>query len=438
MKKLLAILLTLLMLASLSVPVFADGEELFDMALPQTGITLHIPWEYLTGDNTLGVLELMTAEEVRYNSGIYYTQLIYVRQGDVFDPDACAPYLTFLCLRNNCDQSILNDPAFQEDLPSYGMSELKTVGDYTHYVMVGTDNLPDGFTEEEISEYFALLDYADDIIYNADYYEPEAPQSEMTGKTVSFETQDLDGNPVSSAELFAANRITMLNIWETGCGACKGELGELAQIHGRLQAMGCGIVGLLWDSDTQEAIDMARQLLADAGTSYTTLRCPSNFDDLFELDGFPTSFFIDSSGQILGAPILGAQVDRYEMAINDLLDGSSASESGYAPAARQFTAEVGTMKVADKAGSAPTAGTPYRIICVDESGSPVAGATVQFCSDTQCMMGKTDENGVAVFEEAPGHYTVHLLKVPQGFAKDSAEYEAPELPGDLTIVVKAG
>ena len=28
-------------------------------------------------------------------------------------------------------------------------------------------------------------------------------------------------------------------------------------------------------------------------------------------------------------------------------------------------------------------------------------------SDSQCMMGKTDENGVASFDELPGSYTVH-------------------------------
>ena len=136
--------------------------------------------------------------------------------------------------------------------------------------------------------------------------------------------------------------------------------------------------------------------------------------------------------------IEGAQVDRYEMAINDLLNGGGQSESASAPAERQFNAVAGTMKVAGKAASAPTAGTPYRIICVDESGNPVVGATVQFCSDMQCMMGKTDENGVAEFDEVPGNYTVHLLKVPDGFAKDTAVYEAPAFPDDLTIVMKAG
>ena len=293
-----------------------------------------------------------------------------------------------------------------------------------------------------------ILDNVEDIIQTTDYYEPEAPHSEMTGQTISFQTKDLDGNPVNSADLFAANRITMLNMWETSCPHCIKELPDLAQIHERLQSMGCGIVGLLYDSYDPEAIEEAKQILADAGTPYITIQSPDNFDDLFTIQGFPISFFIDSNGQILGTPIEGAQVDRYEMAIQDLLGGGGQAESAPADAApgdgssfgggKPYMATVGTMKVANVFASAPDTDTPYRIICVDESGAPVAGAKVQFCSDMQCMIGTTDDNGVAEFDEEPGHYTVHLLKPPEGFAKDKTEYEAPAVPGDVTIVLKAG
>ena len=451
MKKLLSVLLAVLMLVSLSVPAFADGEELCDIPMPETGITFHIPWNYLTGENMYGKLMIGVAEELAYNAGIYYTQIEYMRNGEEDDYEHYAPYLTFICLRSDCDQSLIESPDFTDMLPSYGWNELGTIGNYTHYVIIGTDEIKADFTDDELNEYISLLDYAEDIIQSADYYEPEAPHSEMTGEVISFVTRDLDGNPVSSADLFAANRITMLNMWETSCPHCIKELPDLAQIHERLQSIGCGIVGLLYDSYDQENIDEAKQILADAGTPYITIQSPDNFDDLFTVRGFPLSFFIDSNGQILGTPIEGAQVDRYEMAIQDLLNGGGQTESAPAEAAdaapgdggtlgagKPFMASVGTIKVANIFASAPDTDTPYRIICVDESGAPVVGATVQFCSDMQCMINKTDDSGVAEFDEEPGHYTVHLLKVPEGFAKDKTEYEAPAVPGDVTIVVKAG
>ena len=77
----------------------------------------------------------------------------------------------------------------------------------------------------------------------------------------------------------------------------------------------------------------------------------------------------------------------------------------------------------------------YQIQVVDEAGSPVEGVTVQFCSDEQCLVGKTDADGVAAFDEPAGSYTVHLLKVPAGYAKDTTEYPAPETPDTVVLTV---
>ena len=77
----------------------------------------------------------------------------------------------------------------------------------------------------------------------------------------------------------------------------------------------------------------------------------------------------------------------------------------------------------------------YRVLVTDEYGAPVAGVTVQFCSDSECMLGETDDSGVAAFEQAGGSYTVHLLRVPERYAPDDTEYPAPAEPGLVTIVL---
>lgn len=88
------------------------------------------------------------------------------------------------------------------------------------------------------------------------------------------------------------------------------------------------------------------------------------------------------------------------------------------------------------AGCGNKAPGAYEVLVTDEAGNPVKGATIQFCSDTECSMAKTDENGLAVFEKEAGAYTVHVLKVPEGFAKDHTEYSAPAQPGRVSIVLK--
>ena len=77
----------------------------------------------------------------------------------------------------------------------------------------------------------------------------------------------------------------------------------------------------------------------------------------------------------------------------------------------------------------------YEVLVNNSGGKPVSGVTIQFCSDTECLLGTTDEKGTAVFEKEAGSYTVHVLKVPEGYTEDKTEYPAPEKPGRVTIVL---
>ena len=97
---------------------------------------------------------------------------------------------------------------------------------------------------------------------------------------------------------------------------------------------------------------------------------------------------------------------------------------------------------ADNGASVPSVpenpGNVYRVIVNDESGAGVQGVMIQFCSDTMCIMGETDADGIAAFEgQEEGTYTIHVYSVPDGFAEDATEYSAPETYGDVSITLKA-
>ena len=84
------------------------------------------------------------------------------------------------------------------------------------------------------------------------------------------------------------------------------------------------------------------------------------------------------------------------------------------------------------AGCGMAAGS-YEVLVTDENENPVPGVTIQFCSDTECIMGETDDKGIASFDQEAGTYTIHVLRVPDGFAADDTEYTAPSEPGRVTI-----
>ena len=90
-----------------------------------------------------------------------------------------------------------------------------------------------------------------------------------------------------------------------------------------------------------------------------------------------------------------------------------------------------------KTGSTPSAENTYLILVQDaDDASPLSGVTVQFCSDTECMVNRTDENGSAAFEAEPGNYTAHVLKVPAGYKANEELYATPNTYSDLVIVVE--
>lgn len=481
MKRFLSLLVAMVLLSSLWASSFAEAGRVYKapsgdwadvedailvdfeeggiaMPFPETGITLYMPEAFLTGEGLMGRIQVIQAEEVEYQSGVWLTTLDYVPHGQ-FDPNTAIPYITFLCYREGCDEATMLTV-----LDHLYVIDMYNIGDFENYTLsvgFGTVNLPDGVDEASLQEYSELLKYASSIVYSARFYAPaygepadagandddeddgnipagfQIPASYALTGLVFFDTLDLDGNRVISDDLFEANEVTMINIWETGCGPCKEELPELAALHRRLQEMGCGIVGLVVDDD-EEDIQEAKRLLQAAGADYPSVRCPSNFEDLFFVVGYPTTFFVDREGNVVGSPIQGAYVEKYEPAIRSILAGddtpSASRSASIALSDKLLNAQ--TIKTAGKRDYQPGESV-YTVICVDEAGSPVPGVKVQLCDDDMCRMAKTDEDGVARFDAASGDYVIHVLKVPEGYAKDSTEYEAPALAGEVTIVLKA-
>lgn len=66
--------------------------------------------------------------------------------------------------------------------------------------------------------------------------------------------------------------------------------------------------------------------------------------------------------------------------------------------------------------------------CFGQRGRIGCGAMVQFCSDEACKLGKTQVQGVAVFEVEEGKtYSVHILKTPEGYEKNDEEYTVEDV-----------
>ena len=306
------------------------------------------------------------------------------------------------------------------DVSEDDFTETGRYGDITYYAITDRDNDEKYMKaiEPAFAEEFRILQTElIEALKKAEYMGPQIPGAELVGKTIRFETKDIDGNPVKSEDLFAAHDVTMINIWATWCGPCRKELEELGNMHRRMEKKNAGIVGFC--DDAAEKADECRKLIAEKNLTYINLLPYEGMDEL-AVEAFPTTIFVNREGKIMTYPVIGvpADISDYEKTIDSLLAGEAAAA---APAVEEPAAEKGNT---------------CRIIVSDEAGNPVAGATVQFCSDITCMAGKTDAEGITSFAAEQGPYTVHVQKVPEGYEPCTEEFAVPDDLADVKITLK--
>ena len=298
-------------------------------------------------------------------------------------------------------------------------TEVGKYKDITYYAITSpeTDEKFMKVIDPEFADEFRTLQPAlIEALKNAEYIGPQIPGADLVGKTIHFETKDIDGNPIKSEDLFSAHDVTMINIWATWCGPCKKELEELGNMHRRLEKKKAAIVGIC--DDAKDKADECKALIAEKNLSYINLLPYEGMEEL-AVDSLPTSFFVNQEGTIMTYPMIGvpADISDYEKTIDSLLAKQTVEPE---PAIENTTAEKNTC----------------RVVVNDENGSPVEGVTLQFCSDMTYTIGKTDELGMATFTVDKGQYTVHVQKTPDGYESCMEEVVVPEDLSDIKITLK--
>ena len=296
-----------------------------------------------------------------------------------------------------------------------------TADGYTFYAIPERDEKKlSAFDEEYLAEYDKLQQELFDVEKSATLFAPVDPAKKMTGQKLEFTTTDLDGNTVTSEELFAANEITVVNCWGLWCGNCMKEMAELKKFHDKIQEKGCGVVGLEYEANwDDEVVKNSKDALNGFGITYPNVLIPEEL--VWELLGFPTTFIVDKEGTILCMPITGAHVDKYESALESFLQGETAADSPVDGAASTIAANQDVL---------------YNVYVTDENG-PVEGVMIQFCSSTSCTMEKTDAEGLVSFSMPAGEiYDIHVLKVPEGYEQDDTVYHTEDGKSDVQIQLK--
>ena len=115
----------------------------------------------------------------------------------------------------------------------------------------------------------------------------------------------------------------MINIWASFCGPCINEMPELESLYTEFKEKGGGIIGVLGDAagkDDTAVIDEGKKIVSDTGVTYPNVIAWDGMQSQLPFNAFPTTYFVDSGGKVIGSPIVGADVSSYTSGLRDVLE----------------------------------------------------------------------------------------------------------------------
>ena len=236
-----------------------------------------------------------------------------------------------------------------------GMAMLEDGKNYGDFLLSTIESIQDQFTAEELELLRGEAKKISDIENKLTALEEKFPDvaqepgddaasmpadSDMAApsgsgqKFPAFEGKDLEGNEVTSEELFSGNAVTVVNFWFTTCNPCVGELAELDGLNQELAQKGGALIGVnafTLDGD-EGAISEAKDILTQKGVTYQNVYFPSDSEAgkfTANIFAYPTTYVVDRSGNIVGDPIVGAITDkRQAQALQERIDQALAADMG--------------------------------------------------------------------------------------------------------------
>ena len=136
----------------------------------------------------------------------------------------------------------------------------------------------------------------------------------------TFSAKTVDGRDVTN-EIFAAKKITMVNIWGTFCPPCVAEMPDLGEMS-RSMPDNAQIIGLVCDaSEGSPQIQKAREILSKANADFVNIIPDEQLTKFMNgVEVVPTTIFVDGNGKVVGKVILGADIEGYKSELEKLLN----------------------------------------------------------------------------------------------------------------------
>ena len=150
----------------------------------------------------------------------------------------------------------------------------------------------------------------------------------------SFTMEDINGESYTES-MFQDYDLTLVNVFATWCSPCIEEIPHLEQLSQDMADNGVHVVGIVLDTlasdgtvDT-DAVEAAQTLATELETSYPFLIPDSGLMNglLTGIQSVPTTFFVDSEGNLLERAYLGSRsLTEWTEIVNTELEALGGTE----------------------------------------------------------------------------------------------------------------
>ena len=331
MKKKLALLLAALLLfgsAACGKTDTADDtqqEIQTEFNLPKCGLSYTIPDEWVKMENT----NLIPASYVKVNGDIYAKIQYNYAPDENMEPlndaestiaveELMTPIVEMLVVRT---ENLETDEVKEEMDFFKSVEKIGVKGDFQFFFLTDYADGIDHFSAEAQATFRELESYLPELRESIEISLPDEEavldEAEENSKYLNFISNTLDGDPVTSA-VFYDYDMTVVNFWASYCEEDNiNELDTLQSFYKDLQKKhpNVNFVQVVIDTPGQKAEKIATDAYKKAGVTFKGIMPDQNLATWItdNLEGLPTTVFVDSKGKPTDLKIKGVQDASYYM-----------------------------------------------------------------------------------------------------------------------------
>jgi peroxiredoxin len=147
---------------------------------------------------------------------------------------------------------------------------------------------------------------------NSDQTVKVAPNNIKT-KAIDFKLKDLNGQELSLSDL--KGKKVFLNFWATWCPPCKAEMPEIEKLYQETKDTDLVIVAV----EIGEPLDTVKPFIENNKYNFKVLLDPDqSVATKYNITSIPTSYFIDTEGNIVSKHVGGMNIDQMKAYIKTL------------------------------------------------------------------------------------------------------------------------